>query len=251
MQTLESEGIMHYKDAPVKTKTGQVVDTDIYFVDKTNLIQCNIRDITERKRMEQELLESEERYHLLTQNSLTGIYIHVGGLLKFVNHRFAEMLGYSPEEIVGRQYWGFVHPEDREMVKSISLARAKGDQAPLEYEFRHQSKDGKTLWVHNLPNIIQYQGQTATMGNLAFIDDRKRAEKEKTKMEAQFHQAQKMESVVRLAGGVAHDYNNMLSVIIGYTELALEKVASTEAIYGDLQEIFTAAGRAKAHLSSP
>ena len=245
MQTLESDGIMHYKDAPVKKKTGQVVDTDIYFVDKTNLIQCNVRDITERKQMEQELLESEERYRLITQNSLTGIYIHVDGLLKFVNRRFAEMLGYAPEEIVGRQYWDFVHPEDREMVKRISLARAKGEEAPPEYEFRHQSKDGKTLWVHSLPTIIQYQGQTANMGNLAFIDDRKRAEKEKVKFEAQFHQAQKMESVGRLAGGVAHDYNNMLSVIIGYTELALEKVASTEPIYGDLQEIFTAAGRAK------
>ncbi|WP_319405319.1 PAS domain S-box protein [uncultured Desulfosarcina sp.] len=245
MQKLKSDGIMHYKDAPVKKKTGQVFDTDIYFVDKTNLIQCNIRDITERKRMEQKLLESEERYRLLTQNSLTGIYIHVGGLVKFVNRRFAEMLAYSPEEIVGRQYWDFVHPEDREMVKSVSLARARGEQAPPEYEFRHQSKDGKTLWVHNLPTIINYQGQTATMGNLAFIDDRKRAEKERVKLEAQFHQAQKMESVGRLAGGVAHDYNNMLSVIIGYTELALEKMASTEPIYGDLQEIYAAARRAE------
>ena len=177
MQTLESDGIMHYKDAPVKKKTGQVVDTDIYFVDKTNLIQCNVRDITERKRMEQESLESEERYRLITQNSLTGIYIHVGGLLKFVNRRFAEMLGYAPEEIVGRQYWDFVHPEDREMVKSISLARAKGEEAPPEYESRHLRKDGTTLWVHNLPTIIQYQGQTANMGNLAQIDERKQAER--------------------------------------------------------------------------
>jgi two-component system, cell cycle sensor histidine kinase and response regulator CckA len=245
IQTLENEGIMHYKDAPVEKKTGQIVDTDIYFVDKTKLIQCNIRDITERKRMEQKLLESEERYRLLTQNSLTGIYIHVGGLVKFVNRRLAEMLGYFPEEIVGRQYWDFVHPEDREMVKSVSLARARGEEAPPEYEFRLQSKDGKTVWVHNLPTLIAYQGQTATMGNLAFIDDRKRAEKEKVKIEAQFHQAQKMESVGRLAGGVAHDYNNMLSVIIGYTELAIEMMASTEPIYGDLQEIYAAARRAE------
>ena len=245
MQTLENDGIMHCRNTPAKKKTGQVIDTDIYFVDKTNLIQCNIRDVTERKRMEQKLLDSEERYRLLTQNSLTGIYIHVGGLLKFVNNRFAEMMGYAPEEIVGRQYWDFVHPEDKEMVKSISLARARGDAAPLEYEFRHLRKDGKTMWVHNLPTIIQYQGQTANMGNLAQIDDRKRAEKEKDKMEAQLHQAQKMESVGRLAGGVAHDYNNMLSVILGYSELALEKMASTEPIYGHLQEIYAAARRAE------
>ena len=145
MQTLDRIGIKHYKDAPVKKKTGQVVHTDIYFVDKTNLIQCNIRDVTERKRMKQALLASEERFRLLTQNSLTGIYIHVGGLLKFVNRRFTEMLGYALEELIGRQYWDFVHPEDREMVRNISLARARGDKAPYEYEFRHLKKDGKTL----------------------------------------------------------------------------------------------------------
>ena len=245
LQTLDCKGIKHCKETPVKRKTGSVIQTDIYFVDKTNLIQCNIRDITERKRMEVALSESEDRYRLLTQNSLTGIYIHVNGLLKFVNKRFAEMMGYAPDEMVGRQYWDFVHPEDREMVKNISLARARGEQAPPEYEFRHQSKDGKTLWVHNLPVIINYQGQAATTGNLAFIGERKRAEKEKVKLEAQFHQAQKMESVGRLAGGVAHDYNNMLSVIIGYAELALEKVPPNDPIHDDLQEIYTAAGRAK------
>lgn len=371
MQTLDEDGIKHYKDAPVKKKTGQVVHTDIYFVDKTNLIQCNIRDVTERKRMEQALLDSEERYRLLTQNSLTGIYIHVGGLLKFVNRRFTEMLGYVLEELIGRQYWDFVHPEDREMVRNISLARARGDKAPYEYEFRHLKKDGKTLWVHNLSTVIQYQGQTANMGNLAQIDDRKQAEKAlsesealfrrmfnqapigaamvsldyrylmvnealcritgysaeeltsrsvadishpddiegdvaqaqrlatgeidrygiekrylhadgsvvwvhnnvrlirdeqgqalyflpmmenindrkraeqaKAKLEAQFQQAQKMESVGRLAGGVAHDYNNMLSVIIGYAELAIDKMAPSDPLHGDLQEIYAAARRA-------
>jgi PAS domain S-box-containing protein len=245
MQALDRSGIKQYKDVPVKMKTGQMLDTDIYCLDKTKLIQCNIRDVTERKRMEQALLDSEERYRLLTQNSLTGIYIHVGGLLKFVNRRFTDMLGYVPEELIGRQYWDFVHPEDRDMVKRISLARARGEKAPFEYEFRHLKKDGKTLWVHNLSNIIQYQGQTANMGNLAQIDDRKRAEQEKAKLEAQFHQAQKMESVGRLAGGVAHDYNNMLSVIIGYAELAIEKMAPTDPIHGDLLEIYAAARRAE------
>ena len=372
MQTLDEDGIKYYKDAPVKMKTGQVVHTDIYFVDKTKLIQCNIRDITERKRMEQALLASEERYRLLTQNSLTGIYIHVGGLLEFVNRRFTEMLGYALEELIGRQYWDFVHPEDREMVRNISLARARGDKAPYEYEFRHLKKDGKTLWVHNLSTVIQYQGLTASMGNLAQIDDRKQAEKAlsesealfrrmfnqapigaamvsldyrylmvnealcritgysaeeltsrsvadishpddieadvaqaqrlatgeidrygiekrylhadgsvvwvrnnvrlirdeqgqalyflpmmenindrkraeqaKVELEAQFQQAQKMESVGRLAGGVAHDYNNMLSVIIGYAELAIDKMAPSDPLHGDLQEIYAAARRAK------
>ena len=129
-----------------------------------------------RKLVEEALLESETRYRTLAQYSQTGIYIHIGGLVKFVNNSFAEILGYTPEEIVGRQYWEFVHPGDREMVKKISLDRARGEAAPADYEFRHLRKDGKTVWVHNLPTIIQYQGQTANMGNLAYINERKRVE---------------------------------------------------------------------------
>ena len=145
---------------------------------KRPAFQLSIRDVTEHKQAEEALLESEKRYRLLTQQSLTGIYIHVGGLVKFVNNRFAKMLGYVPEEIVGHTYWDFVHPGDREMVKDISLARFRGEAAPTEYEFRHLSKDGKTVWVHNLPTIIQFQGQTATMGNLAQINDRKQVEQD-------------------------------------------------------------------------
>jgi PAS domain S-box-containing protein len=152
-------------------------------------------------RTEKVLLENKKMYNRLVQHSQTGIYIHVGGLLKFVNNRFAQMLGYTPEQIVGRKYWDFVHPADREMVKNISLARARGDPAPTEYEFRHQSKDGKIVWVHNLPIIIHYQGQTANMGNLVQINDRKQAEEALRKSE-QF--LTEMGSIAKI-GGWEHD----------------------------------------------
>jgi PAS domain S-box-containing protein len=154
-----------------------------------------------RIRTEKVLLESEKRYNLLVQHSQTGIYIHVGGLLKFVNKRFAEMLGYLPNEIVGRQYWDFVHPADRKMVREISLARSRGDPAPTEYEFRHQNKDGGVVWVHNLPIIIRYEGQTANMGNLIQINDRKQAEEALRKSE-QF--LTEMGSLAKI-GGWEHD----------------------------------------------
>ena len=137
-----------------------------------------MQEADSHKLVEKALRESETRYRTIAQYSQTGIYIHIGGLVKFANNSFAEILGYTPEEIVGRQYWEFVHPGDREMVKKISLDRVRGEAAPAEYEFRHLSKDGRTVWVHNLPTIIQYQGQTANMGNLAYINERKQAEGE-------------------------------------------------------------------------
>ena len=79
------------------------------------------------------LLESESRYRLLTQYSLTGIYIHIGGTFKFVNNFFAKMLGYTPEEMIEKTYWNFVHPDDHDMVRNISLARARGIQMIVRY----------------------------------------------------------------------------------------------------------------------
>jgi PAS domain S-box-containing protein len=154
-----------------------------------------------RIRAEKVLRENEKRYNLIVQHSQTGIYIHIGGLLKFVNKRFAQMLGYVPEEIVGKQYWDFVHPVDREMVREISLARARGEPAPTEYEFRHLDKDGGIVWVHNLPIIVHYQGQTANMGNLIQINDRKQAEEALRKSE-QF--LTEMGSIAKI-GGWEHD----------------------------------------------
>lgn len=168
-------------------------------------LEQRVRELEEidyrRIRTKKVLLESDEMYNLLVNHSQTGIYIHVGGLLKFVNNRFAEMLGYVKEEIIGRLYWDFVHPEDRAMVRDISLARAREEPAPKEYEFRHQSKDGGTVWVHNLPIIIHYQGQIANMGNLIQINDRKQAEEALRKSEQILTE---MGSIAKI-GGWEHD----------------------------------------------
>ena len=177
------------------------------------------------KRVEKSFFESEERYSLLTEQSLTGIYIHIGGLIKFVNNRFAEMLGYLPKELVGRKYWDFVHPGDREMVKDIYLARARGEEAPHEYEFRHQSKDGETVWVHNFPAMIQYQGQAANMGNLIQVNDRRQAE--------QALQAQAIELSAR---------NKELNCLFGISEaIRKAKGGSLREILRDIVELIPSA----------
>ena len=81
------------------------------------------RDITERKRAEELLRASEEQYRLITESSLTGIYIHQDGLFQYVNSRLADMMGYSPDEMIGKPFWEFIHPEDQERVKEFSLRK--------------------------------------------------------------------------------------------------------------------------------
>jgi PAS domain S-box-containing protein len=139
-------------------------------------IQVWIRDISQRKRAQEALKESEQRYRQLTQSSLTGIYIHQDGEFVYVNERLGEIMGYRAEELLGRKYWEFVHPEDVEWVRAIGRDRGLGKSAPSQYEFRVVCKNGETKWLDAFITSISHLGRVATMGNVADSTDRKRVE---------------------------------------------------------------------------
>ncbi len=143
----------------------------------TQIIEYTL-EITDRKRVEQALAEREEQYRRLAEGSLTGIYIHQDGLFAYVNGRLAEMLGYSVEELMNKQFWEFVHPEDRDAVKQRGLARSEGKEVPPHYEFRAVCKNGETKWLELLATTITYRGRPANMGNVADVSERKRGEQE-------------------------------------------------------------------------
>jgi len=106
-----------------------------------------------------------------------------------------EMLNDLGYEVVGQSETG---AEAVEMVRDISLARSRGEAAPAEYEFRHLSKDRKTVWVSNLPTIVQFQGQTANMGNLTYINDRIKAEEERQQLISELQET--LDNVKTLSG---------------------------------------------------
>ncbi|MDO9263712.1 MAG: PAS domain S-box protein [Desulfosalsimonadaceae bacterium] len=316
------------------------------------------RDITERKRAEKILKESEEQYRLLFQNASEGILIARGDKIHMANRALVKILEHSEEILKSKPFTEFIHPEDRSMVLDRHIRRFKGEPVETNYSFRVITGEEKEKWVQIHSSIIDWKGASASLSFVTDITDRKQAEAEREllmaaieqagevvvitnpdgiiqyvnpafeevtgyireevigqnprilksgrqdvifyqqlwetitsgrvwsgrmvnkrkdgalytedatispvcdaagriinyvgvkrditdnlRLSAQYQQAQKMESVGRLAGGVAHDFYNMLSVILGYTELAMDQVDRDTPLHADLEEVFKAANR--------
>lgn len=225
--------------------TGEIKDiysTAIYDKEK-RIIFGIIQDITQRKQAEEALKESEEKYRLLVENANELVLVAQDGLIRFVNRKALDFIGYTPDEVIGKPFIEFIHPEDRKTVAERHLKRLQGGELPGIYPFRILDSAGRLKWSEINAIQIKWNGKPATLSVLIDITERKRAEKEREELQAQLLQAQKMESVGRLAGGVAHDFNNMLSAIIGYAELGLIHCNKTDPLHPYLSAIRKAGQR--------
>ncbi len=203
-----------------------------------------ITDITERKRAEQMLRESEEHLSSIFRSAPIGIGSVVNRELKRVNSRLCQITGYDEGDLVG-QSARILYPsnEDFEFVGREKYAQIR-DHGTGTVETYWQRKDGTLIEVllNSTPVDMRDHSKGVTFTALD-ITERKLAEKERERLQMQLTQAQKMEAIGQLAGGVAHDFNNMLGVIIGYSELILEHVDSSQKFHTELGEIQKAARR--------
>lgn len=199
------------------------------------------------------LQTSETRLRLALEGTTDGIWdVHTGSREAYCSPRWFEILGYEPDAFpVTIDSWrALIHPEDREHVERV-YAHALASNEPFAIEFRMQSENGRWLWVLSRGKVVETtaDGRPARLsGSLADITNRKLAEQEKAELEAKFLQAQKMESIGRLAGGVAHDFNNLLTVILGRAELAMMSLSTADPFYQDFAEIL-AVGKRSATLT--
>jgi len=198
-------------------------------------------NISPRKEMERLLQESEQRFRNLYDDAPVGYFEYdlLGNIVQ-VNRTELTMLGYTAEEMIGQPCWRFIVEED---ACERILAKLSGIRPPdRAFEQTYCRKDGATF-----PVLVEDRLLTDADGHITGIrttiqdiSDRRRAEAERERLQAELIQSQKMESIGRLAGGVAHDFNNKLSIIVGYAQLAMKGLGRENPLYEDLQEILQA-----------
>ena len=204
------------------------------------------REITQRRTAEEALRRSEEKYRTILDNIEAGYYeVNLAGNYTFFNQAMSDILGYAPEEMLGMNNRQYMDEENAKKVfRTFNRVFTTG-KTTKAFDWALIRKDKSKRYVDTSVELVRdADGTPAGFRGIARdITEDKKAEAERETLQAQLLQAQKLESVGRLAGGVAHDFNNMLNVIIGYTELAREKLAPDDPLLEDLQEISDAARR--------
>jgi two-component system, cell cycle sensor histidine kinase and response regulator CckA len=206
-----------------------------------------VREITERKKADQALKKSQECLAEAQRQTHIGSFEFdfQAGRLDWSQEMF-NICGVRQEDFQGiiQDFLDRIHPED---LQQVDKRREEGlnKAGPLDLDFRIMRPNGEIRFVRMIfETAFDEDGNPLRrIGTFQDITEHKRAEEEQTKLIAQLQQAQKMESVGRLAGGVAHDFNNMLGVILGHAEMALEQVDPANPLYNDLLQIQKAGQR--------
>ena len=202
------------------------------------LNQSILSEYAARESVEKALRDSESRYREMVENALDGIYTHdLRGRFTAVNKTLCELLGYCREELIGSNIGQVLSPESVERAREMTARKLAGEQTP-HYELAVLTKSGQLVWVEVSSRLMWAKGFPSGVEGIARdITNRKSLEEE-------LRQARQMEALGRLSGGVAHDFNNILTVVTGYSDLLLLTLPQGDLARPKVEEIRRAGERA-------
>ncbi len=225
-----------------------------------------ISEISDRKKIEELLRESEDKYRQIFENANDGILLTVDGIVRFINPKIYEMTGYMPKYIIGKPFSDFMHVDFRELIMENHMKRLRGEDVPERYDIQFVNKKGKINWFEIKSTVITWEGETAVLTFVSDISDRKKTDEELKKLNRTLEervqvelekirkqqelliQKSKLESLGELAAGIAHEINQPLgSISMGIDNMLVKMNAGeltnayterkTESIFRDIDRI--------------
>jgi PAS domain S-box-containing protein len=203
-----------------------------------------IQNITSRKRAEHGLEQSRRRYEELV-NSVDGIVWEADAQsleFSFVSTKAESIFGFPVGRWVAQpRFWrNRIHPDDLDRVLGV-ISQVVADQRSLELEYRMIAADGRSVWVRDTVSVVEEAGQIKLRGIMVDVTDKRQAERALKRSEEQRQRSQKMEAIGRLAGGIAHEFNTLLTSVSGYSDLLSRGLGSDHPLRREVEEISNAA----------
>jgi len=206
---------------------------------------CILADITERKRAEEALQESEGRFRSIAEQSSDLIALtDAEGVIVYASPASMRLFHARPEEMTGCHFTRFLDESAIPAATAAFRDTMEHGRSVASLELKMRRKDGSTFVGEMAGSLCHSALRRGTLVTIRDITGRKRAEEEREELHARLAQAQKMESIGRLAGGVAHDFNNLLTVINGYSQVALAELGAGDPLRAKIAEIHKAGERA-------
>ena len=189
-----------------------------------------------RLQAEEAQKQSEARFRSLAETSTAAIFIYHGEKFVYVNSAAEQLTGYTNDELLHKTFWELTHPDHLDMIQQRRSAQQRGESVLSRYEFKIVTKDGTERWLDFTVSSIHFEGAPASLGIALDMTNQK-------KLEQQVRRSQKMESVSTLAGGVAHDFNNIFNIISGYASMTESHIGDPDKLKHDIKTILDASAR--------
>ena len=197
--------------------------------------------------IEERLRQEQSRFRGAFDSSAIGMaLVSPDGRFLEVNPSLCELVGYDEEELVGSTFQEITHPDDLDADLAFAQHMLAGEIPSYRMEKRYIHRDGRIVWILLSVSLVRDAvGEPLHfVSQIEDVTDRKRAEADRARLETELRHAQKLDAIGRLAGGVAHDFNNILTAVTGYSELLLERLEPGSEPHGHAEEIRRSAAQA-------